>query len=98
MPNLSTDGQENATFGAKNTNPHAAIPSSANDINRHLKSFFSGTKCNFIDIWVQIYLFTYFKGGKEHDEQHEAVLLRRQQHRRRTTLLDLRQSAHGREG
>jgi len=27
--NLSTDGQENATFVAKNTNPHAAIPSSA---------------------------------------------------------------------
>ena len=25
MPNLSTDGQENATFGAKNTNPHATI-------------------------------------------------------------------------
>ena len=25
LPNLSTDGQENATFGAKNTNPHTAI-------------------------------------------------------------------------
>ena len=26
LPNLSTDGQENATFEAKNTNPHAPIP------------------------------------------------------------------------
>ena len=25
LPNLSTDGQENATFGAKNTNPQTAI-------------------------------------------------------------------------
>ena len=25
LPNLSTDGQENASFGAKNTNPHTAI-------------------------------------------------------------------------
>ena len=25
LPNLSRDGQENATFGAKNTNPHTAI-------------------------------------------------------------------------
>ena len=26
LPNLSTDDQENATFEAKNTNPHAPIP------------------------------------------------------------------------
>ena len=26
FPNLSTDSQENATFEAKNTNPHALIP------------------------------------------------------------------------
>ena len=26
LPNLSTDGQENTTFEAKNTNPHALIP------------------------------------------------------------------------
>ena len=26
MPNLSTECQENTTFGAKNTNPHTAIP------------------------------------------------------------------------
>ena len=25
LPNLSTDGQDNATFEAKNTNPHALI-------------------------------------------------------------------------
>ena len=25
LPNLSTDGQENASFGAKNTNPHTTI-------------------------------------------------------------------------
>ena len=25
LPNLSTDSQQNATFGAKNTNPHTAI-------------------------------------------------------------------------
>ena len=31
LPNLSTDGQENATFEAKNTNPHAAIPRPANN-------------------------------------------------------------------
>jgi len=29
--NLSTDGQENTAFGGKNTNPHAAIPSSADN-------------------------------------------------------------------
>ena len=28
FPNLSTDGQENATFSQKVTNPHASIPSS----------------------------------------------------------------------
>ena len=26
LPNLSSDSQENATFEAKNTNPHAPIP------------------------------------------------------------------------
>ena len=26
LPNLSADGKENATFEAKNTNPHAPIP------------------------------------------------------------------------
>ena len=30
LPNLSTDGQENATYEAKNTKPHAPIPKPAN--------------------------------------------------------------------
>ena len=29
MPNLSAEGQKNATFEAKNTNPHALIPKPA---------------------------------------------------------------------
>ena len=36
LPNQSTDSQENATFEAKNTNPHAAIPSSAYNKSRLL--------------------------------------------------------------
>ena len=32
LPNLSTDGQENTTFEAKNTNPHALIPKPVNAI------------------------------------------------------------------
>ena len=31
LPNLSTDGQENATFGAKNTNPITTISKSGHD-------------------------------------------------------------------
>ena len=32
MTNLSTDSRESATFGAKNTNPHTAIPKPGNEL------------------------------------------------------------------
>ena len=39
MQNLSTDGQENATFGAKNTNPITAISKPAQNTHNFLKTY-----------------------------------------------------------
>ena len=40
LPNLSTDGQENATFEAKNTNPHALIPKPVFNIKQSQEAHF----------------------------------------------------------
>ena len=52
LPNLSTDGQENATFEAKNTNPHAPIPKPDHDPSSQSQGFVLLNRWQRVAFWL----------------------------------------------